>query len=153
VQEPLFAKDIMILCKGRVWVDWGRMRTINKGYMTSLRRPRKYTVDVDHALRLTMMQKVRKHPLLDALRLFGQSECADPRDKVYGLMGIEHETQRVVVDYSKAVCDVYLDTAIAILELDKQVPWTIQQRGNGPKDGLQQLANDMGFSEDQLEGL
>lgn len=48
-----------------------------------------------------------KYALHRALKLFAGHECEDPRDKVYGLLGIVNEKQRIEVDYKKPAAEVY----------------------------------------------
>ncbi len=42
---------------------------------------------------------------------FADAQCAEPRDKVYGLLGLAHGSQEgsVEVDYSKSLFDLYVD--------------------------------------------
>ncbi|KAH7359346.1 heterokaryon incompatibility protein-domain-containing protein [Plectosphaerella cucumerina] len=42
------------------------------------------------------------------------ADCSDPRDKVYGLLGLLKDTRGTVVDYSKSVVDVYRDFASSL---------------------------------------
>jgi hypothetical protein len=47
-----------------------------------------------------------KLDLLDAIQSFSDNDCSDPRDKVYGLLGMVKPTQRLTVDYSLPTPDV-----------------------------------------------
>jgi len=47
--------------------------------------------------------------LFDVVRLFSQGRCQDPRDKVYGLMGLVKEDQRLTIDYAKSLEELLLD--------------------------------------------
>lgn len=53
--------------------------------------------------------------LWKALRCFSESDCQEPRDKVYGLLGIIKAGQRVPVDYSRIPCELVLDVVRVIL--------------------------------------
>jgi hypothetical protein len=46
------------------------------------------------------------------------ADCSDPRDKVYGFLGLLKDTRGTIVDYSKPVVDVYRDFASSL------GPWT-----------------------------
>ncbi|KAL3422617.1 heterokaryon incompatibility protein [Phlyctema vagabunda] len=47
--------------------------------------------------------------LLDVLARFRYTRATDPRDKIYGLLGLASDTMGVGVDYSKSVRDVFVD--------------------------------------------
>ncbi|KAJ8117368.1 hypothetical protein OPT61_g1409 [Boeremia exigua] len=64
--------------------------------------------------------------LLPVLAALSGHLATDPRDKVYGVLGILHHrfgynTDSINVDYSKSVAQVYLDTAIEILRLKQNL--------------------------------
>jgi len=44
------------------------------------------------------------------------SECADPRDKVYGILGLVRVDQRVTVDYEKSNDQLYMDIILVALQ-------------------------------------
>lgn len=46
------------------------------------------------------------------LMVFSTSECSDPRDKVYGILGLLTEALRPEVDYKKSVEQIFLDVVI-----------------------------------------
>jgi hypothetical protein len=52
--------------------------------------------------------------LQKCIKLFCQENCEDPRDKVYGLMGLVHEDERLEIDYLKSTYEVYSDVVTAI---------------------------------------
>jgi Heterokaryon incompatibility protein (HET) len=54
--------------------------------------------------------------LLDVLSRFRETECTDPRDKIYGLLGLATNTFGVQPDYHKSICEVYLDVARAYID-------------------------------------
>ncbi|KAF7944000.1 hypothetical protein EAE96_010411 [Botrytis aclada] len=55
--------------------------------------------------------------LLDILQTFCKFKCSDPRDKVYGLAGLSNPyRQKLTVDYSKSVSEIYKDVARLIIE-------------------------------------
>jgi hypothetical protein len=69
----------------------------------------------------------------DAIANCCQSECQDPRDKVYGLQGLLVESQTVTIDYHKSIKHVFIDAAV-ILPLC-----------GGSAGGLLALARSMGI--------
>lgn len=54
------------------------------------------------------------------IQQFSGNQCADPRDKVYGLVGMCDGVQYIVVDYSKSTQEVYSDVVMAF--------WTMFRR-------------------------
>ncbi|EPE05318.1 heterokaryon incompatibility protein [Ophiostoma piceae UAMH 11346] len=58
------------------------------------------------------------HSFLDILARFKWTSSTDPRDKVYGLLGlVSEETPFLLpVDYTKSAAEVYTDTTVAIIQ-------------------------------------
>jgi Heterokaryon incompatibility protein (HET) len=84
-----------------------------------------------------VMKKMNEHStstLLDVLARFKYTKSTDPRDKVYGLLGLVSEPHGVTVDYRKTIQQVFIDTAEQIilssgnLDVLCQSPW--QSHGN-----------------------
>ncbi|KAF3041126.1 hypothetical protein E8E12_007926 [Didymella heteroderae] len=50
------------------------------------------------------------------LRLFSRLACGDPRDKVYGLLGLVSNSDTIKVDYEKTVVQVLLDTLFELAQ-------------------------------------
>ena len=100
--------------------------------------------------------------LEDCISLHYESDCNDPRDNVYGLLGLTPERWRVPVDYTKEVLEVYLDAVAALHEelFDFADPAchypAVQRYYVDPqlyRDTLIVLARTMGFSRRQFNGL
>lgn len=95
-----------------------------------------------------MMREVkyggRNSRLLDVLARFRTCSASDPRDKIYGLLGLATDAMTVHPDYSKSVCQVYVDffeiyvNATKSLDLLCQSPW-------GVRGGSKSKANDLGL--------
>ncbi|KFY15754.1 hypothetical protein V492_01770 [Pseudogymnoascus sp. VKM F-4246] len=58
-----------------------------------------------------MTQAGKPSSLMDVLARFKGSKSTDPRDKIYGLLGLTSQSREVRVDYSKSVAEVYTDVA------------------------------------------
>ncbi|KAG4429939.1 hypothetical protein IFR05_014579 [Cadophora sp. M221] len=52
---------------------------------------------------------LQKAPLRALLSAFSSSECADVRDKIYGLVGLAKDGGDLEIDYSKTVSEVFVD--------------------------------------------
>lgn len=69
--------------------------------------------------------------LSDRLDLYSQFECEDPRDKVYGLLGIVNRSSSVPeIDYNKSIQQVYFDTVRILLT----------EKGEEPHNGLLEIS-------------
>ncbi|KFY53483.1 hypothetical protein V496_07543 [Pseudogymnoascus sp. VKM F-4515 (FW-2607)] len=62
-------------------------------------------------------QQGMKEGLLDVLARFKGCDATDPRDKIYGLLGLTTQASEMVVDYRKSAAEVY--TEVAILEINR----------------------------------
>jgi hypothetical protein len=63
-------------------------------------------------------QEKSEHGLLSLLMSYRSRKCADPRDKIYGLLGLcpDHEKSSIIPDYSVPISQVYEDVALIIIE-------------------------------------
>lgn len=71
-----------------------------------------HTVGDDGPIRLHQLRERRhdgSHTFKQLLKDHRQSECEEPRDKVYGLVGLAIDAQRFPMDYSKSLIDVWTD--------------------------------------------
>jgi hypothetical protein len=48
------------------------------------------------------------------ISLYAGKNCMDPRDKIYGLLGLTYDTHLPMVDYSKSLTEVFVDTINAL---------------------------------------
>ena len=107
VQEIILSKRKRVLCShrwaGAVWLDWTNLAYIARRFQ--------------HRLPSTpAMHLVKDHPqglefkLIKAVRFFSKGQCHDPRDKVYGLMGLVQEDQRLTIDYAKPLEELFVET-------------------------------------------
>ena len=109
VQEILLARKVRVVCKGEagpVVIKWEDLSDIAAGTAMSLQQrghPQKVI-----AL-LTQQGTSTYKPLTWCIKRFSSYSCHEPRDRVYGLLGIVRERDRIAVDYNKSVQEVYLD--------------------------------------------
>ncbi|KAK7936130.1 hypothetical protein PG985_001625 [Apiospora marii] len=77
----------------------------------------------------TLTQTGERQELFDVLARWSESASTDPRDKIYGVLGLAPENLRLPIDYSRTLRDVHLDAARAIidfsanLDIVAQNPW------------------------------
>jgi hypothetical protein len=57
------------------------------------------------------------------LRYHGWKTCADPRDKVYGLLGIisQYEREQIVIDYKKSVVEAYINVVEHLFSTTRRI--------------------------------
>jgi hypothetical protein len=91
-----------------------------------------------------------------------QNGCTDPRDKVYGLLGMTSERWRMTISYENSVVEVYLDAMAALCEelFDRVDPKCFYEVTLDPREGresyrqtLLKLARAMGIPRHQNRGL
>lgn len=138
VQELLLSKQVRFLC-GQKEFSWANMRDLiidveiemgitewneNEG-------PRLTTAPDIHFLYSTSCIIIGKAFLLKpscitslwvAISIFANFECADPRDRVYGLQSLVPPKVRVVVDYSKSMEEVLDDVMLELREISDSAP-------------------------------
>ncbi|KAK7698967.1 hypothetical protein SLS64_012022 [Diaporthe eres] len=78
--------------------------------------------------------------LLDVLARFQQNGATDPRDCVYGILGLVTDQHGIVVDYTKSATQVFVDTAISLvnaaqnLDVLCQTAWMARPRSKNPHE-------------------
>ncbi len=137
VQEVALAPKIRVLVRGEVSVSWERMQELDW---------KKDKIPELASMILTTREWVlRKDSLIMALNSFLSYGCEDPRDKVYGLMGLVHPNERLSVHYSKSTIDIFLDVLAVI--------WEDNHEYNMNGMILLSLGSAMGFNKHQMGGL
>jgi len=111
VQEILVARRIKIRINGNRCVTWNCLHL--KGLPASpiwdlyVEPAAKYLLKISHGYHRSGQDQ--SMPLMDCIQKFRDSKCQDPRDKVYGFMGVVRVEDRIAVDYNKTVLGVFLD--------------------------------------------
>ena len=107
IQEILLAREARVVCRGSfeiVTLDWETFRK----YLPRLQRRR----EISAAKKLLLAEQGLTHyrDLRWLLVSFsGSAVCSDPRDCVYGLIGLARREDRITVDYKKTWHDVFID--------------------------------------------
>jgi hypothetical protein len=106
VQEIVLARELMVRC-GPDEATWTAFSRALQGYeyYDRIKSSLPYLFDRQRNDRYYECR------LLNLLEACQTSKCADPRDKVYGLLGLANDCgeDELVVDYSKTVYEVYRD--------------------------------------------
>lgn len=112
VQEVLLAKHIRVLINhpshGSVWISWDRMRD-KANDIRDL--PLEFKSDAFYnGLRFLEESGDNRFWSLDfCIFRFSEGKCFDPRDRIYGLMALVDESERLAIDYRKSTPDVFLE--------------------------------------------
>jgi len=121
VQEILLAQVVTVMCGVNLFAwstfdNYGDLsgHEFRYGYLDALIRAKNIR---------TATRPVDDIPLKDALETWTGSSCADPRDKIFGLMGIVREEERIEVDYQKSVKEVFSDAVLMIAKKEKIHNW------------------------------
>ncbi|KAH7088037.1 heterokaryon incompatibility protein-domain-containing protein [Paraphoma chrysanthemicola] len=146
VQEMALAKKVTLMCEDTE-LDWDLVSsflrdepyfdafhlhedcrhssTIGKEYFENLFSTIKnfedQRVKTDHALTKQSRDGDTGSDTLDVLARFRNMESTDPRDKIYGLLGLAPELHRVQINYSKSVQQVYTQTTLSIIECSRHL--------------------------------
>ena len=108
VQEVLLARHVRFLTPGNLWVSWDAIQeTVER---TDASFFKKVDLGTSSAMSLLDLSGERLATSLDWCILnFSSNKCEDPRDKVYGFMGLIDPSYRFDVDYSRPKLEVYRD--------------------------------------------
>lgn len=131
VQEVVVAKNATIYC-GEESIPWSVLDTIGDTLTLvkdDLARLMYHDPDSVHKLlssgprsmKLLHLSAVSKVPLLQLLRSHMSKYSSDPRDKIYGIVGISAARDDLKIDYSWSVHKVYLYTAQHIIKTTRNL--------------------------------
>jgi len=111
VQEVMLAKKVRLHLNGNRRVDWSTLHDAYSKLVWEFGEPAPIPVAsmflVSYTRRGPGMR--RQMTWMECINGFSANACGDPRDKVYGMMGIVKEEDRFTVDYNKSVLEVYID--------------------------------------------
>ncbi|KAL5592416.1 hypothetical protein FOBRF1_013442 [Fusarium oxysporum] len=130
VQEVLLAKNIKILC-GSKQFTWNSLEalcnTFRKKWLdASAGSPKRQAAEqiMDTGASILIREK-REFGTSDSRQLsvlldkFGAFKSTDPRDKVYGLLGLCEERHKIAIDYRKSLEEIYIDVIQSLGPMEK----------------------------------
>ena len=140
-QEVACAPKVTLTC-GKETLDWDLVEGILRGgryYTDAFHLPfshtsyKSWTYLFGSAKVITNQREAvsrgERVTMLDVLARFQEAVSTDPRDKVYGLLGLMSDTLGVKADYTKSVGEAYTEVALALinssanLDIICQSPW------------------------------
>jgi hypothetical protein len=110
VQEFVLARVIRILVRD-IWLLNGTL------VLTDNDAGRNIPFPARSVIRESSLLRQGRHTHLDirvALQNYSSNGCVDPRDRIYGLLGIVFPEQRVVVDYGRSFQQLCMDITLVV---------------------------------------
>jgi hypothetical protein len=132
VQECLLARDLIVVC-GRLYITWARFlkyrylyNAVLQGELSSETRmlaKMSLTAPWLAKYRSMTLEPTRVFLSLEqALQTFAWHECADPRDKVYGLLAVVRGSKMLIeIDYARPAPLIFWDV-FRVMAKGKTVP-------------------------------
>jgi hypothetical protein len=138
--------------RDKIYADAFHM-PVSHGSSTPVRRLMKAQLAIEH--QRAIMREGYHASLLDVLARFKSVKSTDPRDRVYGLLGLVTEEHNVKVDYAKSAGDVFAEVAIYLinslgnLDIICQNPWARDKQTPGLPSWVPDFA-DVDYSNDDM---
>lgn len=77
---------------------------------------------LDSVIRFRDVKSLRhRASLWDVLQLFHENKASDPRDCVYGLLGLVTVQHGITVDYGKSIAEVFMEATVSILNTSRNL--------------------------------
>ncbi|MCJ1252949.1 hypothetical protein MMC24_000755 [Lignoscripta atroalba] len=119
LQEVVAARSDPLVGCGHKWLSWSVFKTAH-GFMCKTTSSRVLQTMTSPAQTLLLARNGARTSMRDLLQGTFSFQATDPRDKVYSLLGLVHEVERLALtpDYSKSVQHVYIGIAQHLLRDD-----------------------------------
>ncbi|KAI8933252.1 hypothetical protein NX059_009883 [Plenodomus lindquistii] len=100
IQEIHLSPEAWLFC-GRIWIPWKEIADVvaRSEYHRGGPLSSKDWLFMPHA----------PLPIVMTIERYGVAHCQDPKDRVYGLLGLVREDQQPVIDYSKTLPEIFAD--------------------------------------------
>ncbi|KAH6629704.1 heterokaryon incompatibility protein-domain-containing protein [Boeremia exigua] len=109
VQEVLLASTLWMFTFGGVWISWEDVRTC---FWEKAWEPE------DAILKALVvpdfLSRGKDLTLGSCILTFSGQNCQNPKDRVYGLLGMVKEGDCIVVDYNKSIYQIYVEAVVAV---------------------------------------
>ena len=114
VQEIFLSSHKRVLC-GSIWFELDDLVSTLQRKDTSRLPPVEFLnfMLLGHEENMSEIERGQES-LWYCISRFSAHKCEDPRDKVYGLMGLVRESDRLEVDYSKSIEDVFGQAVLSL---------------------------------------
>jgi hypothetical protein len=156
VQEILLADNVVIRINGHRYITWDKLQSLcitqTELHDVSFRNIPLFLLAFTQREQKAVDLR-RQMSLMNYVWCFYEGICENPRDKVYGLIGIVREEDRVVVDYEKSILEVYLDCMK--VSINTEAPSFIPSHNQLERTTLCHVAlgKSMGIGNDLMPGV
>jgi hypothetical protein len=127
VQELYLAREAQVIC-GQLTISWNEFIQACKYigwsamfHRVSILKRILITIQPARPVSHASIHNLQDRSIFTLLSRLTYLKCADPRDMIYGLMGICNDDQGIEVDYSNSVHDVYINWAWAQIDRSKRL--------------------------------
>ncbi|CAF3511544.1 unnamed protein product [Fusarium graminearum] len=159
MQELSLAPNLVMMCKGAE-LGWDSMSALLKDqpYMDAFHMMDSHAYNLpnwsDMFDRIKLIEDQRRlfskpglvdSKLMDVLTRFREVESTDPRDRIYGLLGLVTDDHGIHADYTKSVQDLYRETTISLINMSGNLDILCQNpfENSAGHKALQQLEDAM----------
>jgi hypothetical protein len=110
VQELLLAPTLEVMIRGHAWImwDWLVYTVLEQQETLRFMGVSQSTISLFRGRQIE-----RAYTLGLCIIRYSSNLCGDPRDKVYGFLGLIGGSEELVVDYRKSIHEVFIDVALA----------------------------------------
>lgn len=114
IQEIMLPPEVWLLC-GDVWMSFDKLAA---AFNNHIHLASGSGNELGYHKHIVAGYKAprRSQTLRQCVTRFARHKCEDPRDKVYGLMGLVEERDRLAIDYNKTKHEVFLDVMMALMK-------------------------------------
>lgn len=129
MQELSLAPRVTLMCKGAE-LQWDQLTAllIDEPYFDAFHMQTRshmlsyYEEFSDVFVPIKLIEDQRRllsqeSKLMDVLVRFRATESTNPKDKIYGLLGLVTEDHGIQVDYSKSISDLYKQTTVSLINM------------------------------------
>lgn len=146
VQEILLGPQVRVLTDGCVWVRWEAMCHSVQNLSTIYLKMRNIVPSAKLLLARSHDYNTLSPDIGWCVLNFSGNDCEEPRDKVYGLLGLVDEKKQMLVDYRKPIYSVYLDAVTSVRpEHYVEVAVCLGNNMNIPKNDIDSLRHFLAF--------
>jgi hypothetical protein len=114
IQEIFLSSHKRLLC-GNIWLELDDLVSALQGSGDSRLPPVEFLNSMLHGSHSdTSLIESGQGSLWYCINRFSAYDCEDPRDKVYGLLGLVSEGDKLEVDYNKSTEDIFLEVIMCV---------------------------------------
>lgn len=135
IQEILLARQVVIMVEGGLRISWSDLKNcvMSPSIVMSWNasddspggipmKPRGDSILRELSLARTLWKHDSSHDPRGVFVPYCLNGCSEPKDKVFGLMGLVEEKFRICVDYNKSIYQILFDILEMVSRLPTEMP-------------------------------